>query len=112
MGRIRKALLRKALAPLEGELGRRAFDKLAQSLSLIFGIEAMVVLRDIWGLDGEQTEAVAIWAADVLVSAAVAEAAGTQVFGASPRQFPAKLDAAERPSLTRKAVPRPRRKAV
>ena len=97
MGRIRKALLRKALAPLEGELGRRAFDKLAQSLSVIFGIEAMVVLQDIWGL-GEQTEVVAIWAADVLVSAAVAEAAGTQVSGAST--------ASSRPSSMRPSGPR------
>jgi hypothetical protein len=70
----RKALLRNALAPLQGQVDRQAFDKLAQSLSLIFGIEAMIVLRDIWGLDEEGAESVALWAADALVRAAIADA--------------------------------------
>jgi AcrR family transcriptional regulator len=69
----RKALLRDALAPLHPRLGRQAFDKVAQSLSLIFGIEAIVVLKDIWGLDGEEARRVATWAAHALVHAAIAE---------------------------------------
>jgi AcrR family transcriptional regulator len=70
----RRELLAHAMAPLRRQLGRAKFDKLTQSLSLIFGTEAFVVLKDIWGLDREEAEQVAIWAADALVRAAAAEA--------------------------------------
>lgn len=69
----RKALLRQALAPLAGVMDAQAFDKAAQSLSLIFGIEAIVVLKDIWGLDDEQARKVAQWASAALVEAAISE---------------------------------------
>jgi AcrR family transcriptional regulator len=70
----RKVLLREALAPAAKRLGAEAFDKLAQSLSLIFGIEALVVLKDIWGLDDQEAREVALWASHALVGAALAEA--------------------------------------
>jgi len=69
----RKQLLAEAMRPLKGRLRRPAFDRLAQSLSLIFGTEALVVLKDIWGLDGDEARRVAVWAAHALVRAAVAE---------------------------------------
>ena len=64
------------MAPLRARLGRTAFDRLTQSLSLIFGTEAFIVLKDIWGLDGEEARRVAIWAAVALVRAARAESTG------------------------------------
>jgi AcrR family transcriptional regulator len=70
----RKTLLREALAPLSRQIGAQTFDKLAQSLSLIFGIEAIIVLKDIWGMDDDKVRKVAQWAAHALVAAAVAEA--------------------------------------
>jgi AcrR family transcriptional regulator len=70
----RKALLREALAPLSRQVGAQTFDKLAQSLSLIFGIEAIIVLKDIWGIADDEVRVVAQWAAHALVAAAVAEA--------------------------------------
>ena len=70
----RKKLLGEAVAPLRARLGRAAFDRLTQSLSLIFGTEAFIVLKDIWGLDGDESRRVAIWAANALVRAAGAEA--------------------------------------
>jgi AcrR family transcriptional regulator len=70
----RRALLGEAMAPLKGKLRRPAFDKLTQSLSLIFGTEAFVVLKDIWGLDRDEAQQVAIWAALALVRAAEADA--------------------------------------
>ena len=83
----RRELLASALAPLRGTDGRRDFDRLRQSLSLIFGTEAFVVLKDIWGLDGEQARAVALWSAHALVRAAVAEAGTRQARrGAGGRQ--------------------------
>ncbi len=69
----RKTLLRDALKPLKPRVGVQTFDKLLQSLSLIFGIEAIVVLKDIWGLDDESVRRVSVWAAHALVQAALAE---------------------------------------
>lgn len=69
----RRELLADALDPIRAKLGRQAFDRLAQSLSLIFGTEALVVLKDIWGLDEKQARKVAVWAADALVRQALAE---------------------------------------
>ncbi len=81
----RKGLLREAVAPLRGEVGRPAFDKLTQSLSLIFGIEAIIVLKDIWGLEGDEARRVALWAARALVRAAAAEASSVERIRTAPR---------------------------
>ncbi len=71
----RRILVSEAAKPLEGKISSQTFDKLTQSLSLVFGIEAIIVLRDIWGLNEKQAEGVAMWAARALVSEAMAEAA-------------------------------------
>ena len=63
-------LLRRAIAPLERQLAPKEFDRLAQALSLVFGVEVLVVLKDIWGLDGDGAKGVARWAAQTLVHAA------------------------------------------
>jgi AcrR family transcriptional regulator len=63
-------LLRQAIEPLGQRLPAAEFDRLAQALSLVFGVEALVVLKDIWGLDGEATRQVVRWAASALVQAA------------------------------------------
>ncbi len=58
-----------------GTLGSEpAFARLAQALSLIFGVEVLIVLKDMWGLDGKDTLSVAQWAARSMVQAAIAEA--------------------------------------
>lgn len=67
----RIVLLREALRPLEPTMPGADIDRLAQALSLIFGVEALVVLKDMWGLDGEAASEAAIWAATTLVRAAV-----------------------------------------
>ena len=69
----RVELLRDAIAPLDGALPKADVERLAQALSLVFGVEALIVLKDIWGLDGTQTSAVAQWAAVALVRAAIAQ---------------------------------------
>jgi AcrR family transcriptional regulator len=69
----RKALLTAAAKPLADKISKPAFDKLAQSLSLLFGVEAIIVLKDIWGLDGKEAQKVAAWAAHALVRAALSE---------------------------------------
>jgi hypothetical protein len=71
-------LLRDALAPLRDVMPPDRIDRLAQALSLVFGVEVLIVLKDIWGLDGDQTRALAQWTAATLVRGAVADGTGTQ----------------------------------
>jgi AcrR family transcriptional regulator len=93
----RKALLCEAASPLAAEIEQPAFDKLTQSLSLLFGIEAIVVLKDIWGLDAAEARHVAVWAAGALVRTAIQEAsAATAIDPVGDR--------------TSKAAPRPRQR--
>ncbi len=66
-------LLKDAIAPLKGQLKPRQFKRLAQALSLMFGVEVLIVLKDIWGLDSRDMMSVAEWAAGALVRAAIAE---------------------------------------
>jgi AcrR family transcriptional regulator len=79
----RKALLAEAVAPLRKTAGldRKAIDRLVQALSLVFGTEAIVVLKDIWHLDGDQARHVAVWAAHALVRAAASEASAKSKIG-------------------------------
>jgi AcrR family transcriptional regulator len=69
----RKDLLRDAIAPLKDRLPPRGFERLVQALSLIFGVEVLVVLKDMWGLGGAETLAVTQWAAAAMVRAAMEE---------------------------------------
>ncbi len=69
----RIGLLNSAVSPLKGKLARDGFERLTQSLSLVFGTEAFVVLKDIWGLDRKRAENVALWTCHALIQAAVAE---------------------------------------
>ena len=71
-------LLRDAVAPLKNRMPRKELDRLAQALSLIFGVEVLIVLKDIWGLSGKRTMDVAQWAAAALVRAAIAESTGNE----------------------------------
>ncbi len=66
-------LLADALSPLRARLSPENFERLAQALSLAFGVEAIIVLKDIWGLDGENARGVAKWVASALVEAAIRE---------------------------------------
>jgi AcrR family transcriptional regulator len=67
----RIGLLREALAPLQTRLDPGVHDLLAKSLSLVYGIESYVVLKDIWGARDAEVEAVARWMAAALVAHAV-----------------------------------------
>jgi len=69
-------LLLDATAPLASKLSRPQHLRLAQALSLVFGLEVLVVLKDIWGLQSAEALDVAQWAASALVKAAEAEASG------------------------------------
>ena len=55
---------------------RRAFDRLAQALSLVFGVEVLIVLKDIWGLDGAADASCGAMGGQALVRAALDEKGG------------------------------------
>ncbi len=60
------------LAPLRAQAGDAAVDRLIAGLSILGGGEAVVVLRDVCRLDGDEALAVADWAARALVAATLA----------------------------------------
>jgi AcrR family transcriptional regulator len=82
----RRGLLKSAVEPFAGKVGKEAAERVTQALSLLFGIEAIIILKDIWGLDAKGAERVASWAADALVAAAIAGDA--QGESASPAAAP------------------------
>lgn len=69
-------LLQSAIAPLRKTLPRKAFARLAKALSLTYGLEVLIILKDLWGLEADEMQEVAVWAGRALVKTAIAEAAG------------------------------------
>jgi AcrR family transcriptional regulator len=67
-------ILSHAALPLKPRLRKRGFDRLVRALSVVYGIEAYVVLRDIWGARDKEIQAIARWIADALVDAALRDA--------------------------------------
>lgn len=70
----RIGLLEKALAPVRDRLTEEQFGNLAKALSLTFGLEVVLVLKDIWNVDVDEMQTLSVWAARALVRAALAEA--------------------------------------
>jgi AcrR family transcriptional regulator len=71
----RRYMLHRAAAPLRAQLGAPIYERLLKGLSLVYGIESYVVLRDIWGASYRDVEAVARWMVDALIESALREAA-------------------------------------
>jgi AcrR family transcriptional regulator len=64
-------ILEHAIAPLPLKPAMR--DRLHKALSVVYGIEPFVILKDIWGLPDREVEGIALWMADALVEAAMCE---------------------------------------
>lgn len=77
----RVQVLQTAIAPLRNILDETKFKRLAQALSLAYGLESLLVLQDMWGLNLEEAQNVAQWTASALVSAALAETSSDQSTG-------------------------------
>ncbi len=69
----RVELLGRALAPLADKCEDADLKRLSQALSMIFGIEALVVMKDFWGDDSKSAESVATWAAQALIEATISQ---------------------------------------
>jgi len=101
----RRDILRRTAAPLRGKLGPRAFERLLRALSVIYGIEIYVVLKDIWGASDREVESLARWMLDAIVTAALRDAAvgghGKEDAAGKPaerRREPATAGAKRRPA--------------
>jgi AcrR family transcriptional regulator len=69
--------LRNALAPAQDRMDEASFERLVAAMCLCVGIEALVVLRDVCGLEAEEAEEVARWAALALLRASLDERSET-----------------------------------
>ena len=71
----RIGILEHALAPLAPSLPAAVKMRLHRALSVVYGIEPYMILKDIWGLPDREVERIALWMADALVDAAQRDAA-------------------------------------
>lgn len=69
----RTEILKATLAPLRAELAPRVWNRLLKSLAVVYGIEPIVVLKDVCGASDREVEAVMRWMMDALVEAALRE---------------------------------------
>jgi AcrR family transcriptional regulator len=70
---FRKGILERTASPLRARLGAKRFDRLIKALSLTYGIEPYVVMKDIWGANDREIEDLVRWVADALLAAALRE---------------------------------------
>jgi AcrR family transcriptional regulator len=84
----RVRILEHALAPLAPTLPPPVRDRLHRALSVVYGIEPYMVLKDIWGLPDREVERIALWMADALIDAAQRDAAKAEQPRARSRARP------------------------
>lgn len=70
-GGRRIAWLEEALGPVREEIDPERFRMLTAALSLYTGIETKIVLKDIWGMDDEESDRVVQWATIALLRQAM-----------------------------------------
>lgn len=67
--------IKTALEPVKDRLSSEAYKQLVAGLAVCIGIDALIVLRDVCGLPGEEAEKVMGWAAVTLLDRALASGA-------------------------------------
>ena len=75
----RVAILEHAIAPFAPALPPAVHDRLHRALSVVYGIEPYVILKDIWGLPDREVDRIALWMADALIDAALRDASAAAV---------------------------------
>jgi len=82
-------ILEHAIEPLAPLMSPAVRNRLHHALSVVYGIEPYVILKDIWGLGDREVERTALWMADALIDAALRDAEQKPA-----RRRPAKADGA------------------
>lgn len=67
----RREILKLATEPLRRKLPEKAYFRLVNALSVVYGIEPFIVLKDICGASDKETEAVVRWMMEALVAHAL-----------------------------------------
>ena len=78
----RVRILQHAIEPLAPLMRPAVRDRLHRALSVVYGIEPYVILKDIWGLPDREVERIALWMADALIDAALREGGSLPASGA------------------------------
>lgn len=104
----RVRILGNAIAPLDSVLEPATQMRLHQALTVVYGIETYMVLKDIWGLSDRAVEKVALWMADALLAAAMAEGGSTKPPTARKTRRPTSATPSSTPSSTPPATPSPK----
>lgn len=66
-------ILQHAIDPLTTQLSATSKKRLHHALSVVYGMESFVILKDIWHLPHREIERVVLWMADALVNEAIRE---------------------------------------
>jgi hypothetical protein len=66
-------MIQETLEPYQKEIDPDTLRRLAIAMSLIVGVEARIVLRDIWHLEDEYAEQILRWIARTLAQATVTQ---------------------------------------
>lgn len=77
--------LERALAPLPAKMPRQD-RRLRIALSMLCGVEAMIVAKDVWGCTEREAEEASRWAAQVLLQAAGQDVSLLQMLAATQRR--------------------------
>lgn len=85
-GRRRVDWLEAALEPVRSQLTPREFARLISAVSLCVGADALIVLRDVRGLDADSSALVSSWTARALLRAALAESTKKAATRKSPKR--------------------------
>jgi AcrR family transcriptional regulator len=80
----RVRILQHAIEPLAPLMTPAVRNRLHRALSVVYGIEPYVILKDIWGLPDREVERIALWMADALIDAALKESQQVQL--SSPKR--------------------------
>lgn len=70
----RSVILDRAARPLRARLGDAHYERLLAALSVVYGIEPYIVLKDIWGASNRDVETLSRWMLDALVDKALRDA--------------------------------------
>jgi AcrR family transcriptional regulator len=69
-------ILEHALEPFKAQMPRATLQRLHNALSIVYGYESYVVLKDIWNCGDREVEGIARWMAEALIDAALRDTEG------------------------------------
>ncbi len=102
----RKEILRRTFSPLRATVPAADVERLCKALSLVFGIESYVVLKDIWGCGDEEIERISFWIATSLLSSIQSEALQRSLSADDARSLPPRGGTGQEAETRLSAAPR------